>query len=112
MLLVTVPLRLLLAVAVVTLKALLNVPVEPLLSAAERAALAAAAPDLLLRLLSDGFAVDVFVAVLVLVLVLLPVVLCWSVVLADATPLKPNATAMAEARSVFFMKPPKVIQLV
>ena len=41
---VTTPLRLLLAVAVITLKALVNVPVEPLLSAADRAALASASP--------------------------------------------------------------------
>ncbi|MCJ7799941.1 MAG: hypothetical protein MUP33_09350 [Polaromonas sp.] len=107
----------LLAVAFVTLNALLNDPEDPLLSAAERAALAAAAPDLLFWLLSDGFAVDVLVAVLVLVLVsvlvlvlvLSPVVLCWSFVFANAAPLKPNATAMAEARSVFFMEPPKVL---
>ena len=56
--------------AVVTLNALLNEAEAPLLSAAERAALAAAAPDILFWLLSEGFAVDVFVAVLVLVLVL------------------------------------------
>jgi hypothetical protein len=103
MLLLTVPLRLLLAVAVVTLKALLNVPEDPLFSAAERAALAAALPDRLFRLLSELLSVDV------LVLALLPVVLCWSVVFANAIPLKPNATATAEARSVFFMEPPKGI---
>src|SRR5690606_40280639 len=41
----TVPFSALLATAVVTLKALLKVPVEPLFNAAERAALAPAAPD-------------------------------------------------------------------
>lgn len=52
------------------------------------------------------------VVVLVLVLVLFPLSVVWdvfwSVVLANATPLMPNATAMAEATSVFFIKPPTV----
>ena len=49
---------------------------------------------------------------LVLLLVLSPSPVVWSVVwpvlLANATPLMPNATAMAEATSVFFIKPPTV----
>jgi hypothetical protein len=56
---------LLLATAVVTLNALLKLPVAPLFSATERAALAVAAPEFLLMLLSGVRVVVVVVAVLV-----------------------------------------------
>jgi hypothetical protein len=109
---------------------LVKVPVEPLLMATERAALALAAPEFLLVLLSFALEVSVlvlllllmsvltfvvvgalvFVSVLVAVLVLLPTTVAWStsLVVANAAPLKPNATAMAEAKSDFFMIPPEV----
>jgi hypothetical protein len=99
-----------------------------LFNAAEREALAVAPPVRVRVLLS----VLVVVAVLVLVVVLLSVALivrvrvllsvlmvlvlesapvpdpasCW----ASTEPLNPKASAMAEARSVFFMNPPKVEQ--
>jgi hypothetical protein len=69
---VTVPVRLLVAVAVDWLKALVNVPVEPLLTAAERAALASALPERLLALLSVLVVLEVLLE-LVLVLVLSPI---------------------------------------
>ncbi|RZL95086.1 MAG: hypothetical protein EOP82_03445 [Variovorax sp.] len=75
------------AVAFAVLNALVKLPVDPLLSAAERAALASAAPDsllvlvLLLVLLRVLLLVLVLVRVLVLVLVsvlvLLPVSVRW-----------------------------------
>ena len=60
------PLRELWAVTVVTLKALSNVPVEPLLRAAERSPVARAAPECLLVLLSVRVSVLVNVRVSVL----------------------------------------------
>ena len=68
------PVRLLVAVAVDWLKALVKVPVEPLLTAAERAALASAAPERLLELLSVLVVLEVLAVLeLVLVLVLSPI---------------------------------------
>ena len=62
----TVPLRLLVAVALETLNALSNEPVEPLFSATERWALALAAPERLFILLSERVLVVVVVVVLLL----------------------------------------------
>jgi hypothetical protein len=118
-------------------------PVEPLLTAAERAPAANAAPDPLLVLLSLLSAVelevnadvDVLLLAVVFVLTLLSVFvltllsvrvrLLWSVdtalllvlplsvnwslaTCAKAALLNPNAIAMAEAMSDFFMEPPEV----
>ena len=66
MLPLTVPLRLLVAVAVDTLNALSNAPVEPLFSATERCALAFAAPERLFVLLSERLLLVVVVVVLLL----------------------------------------------
>ncbi|MNV94453.1 hypothetical protein D3C71_1892500 [compost metagenome] len=65
----TEPLSALLATAVVTLKAFVNVAAEPLFSAAERAALACAAPDS--RFVLESLLSVVRVLVLELVLELL-----------------------------------------
>ena len=101
------PVRLLVAVAVDWLKALVNRPVAPLLTAADLAALASAAPESLLALLSELLVevVGTDVLVVVVVDVLSPITEDWSLT-AKAPPLKPNATATAEAKSVFFMKSP------
>jgi hypothetical protein len=115
----TVPLRLLVAVAVVLvkLKALSNVPVDPLFSAAERAS--AVASPVLLRvcvllsvrecvLLSVNESECVLLSVLVLVSAPCPDgPAVWS---ANTAPLNPKASAMAEATSVFFMNPPKKVE--
>jgi hypothetical protein len=66
----TVPLSVLLAVAVEVLKALLNVPVEPLLSAADRSPAALAAPEFLFWLLSLALRVVVVLELVVLLAVL------------------------------------------
>ena len=115
----------------------MNVPVEPLLRATERAPLANASPEFLLVLLSvlavvevnvsvavlllsvvlvfvlTLLSVGVFVVVLLVVLVLvLPFVVVWSLeTCANAALLKPNARAMAEAMSDFFMEPPEVVEV-
>lgn len=115
----------------------MNVPVEPLLRAADRAPEANASPEFLLVLLSvlsdvafnvsvavlllsiifvfvlTLLSVGVFVVVLLVVLVLvLPFVVVWSLeTCANAALLKPNAIAMAEAMSDFFMEPPEVVEV-
>lgn len=66
----TVPLSVLLAVAVEVLKALLKVPVEPLLSAADRSPAALAAPEFLFWLLSLALRVVVVLELVVLLAVL------------------------------------------
>jgi hypothetical protein len=63
----TVPLSALLAVAVEVLKALLNVPVEPLFNAADRSPPALAAPEFLFWLVSLLSLVVVVVVVVVVV---------------------------------------------
>ena len=119
---VTTPLRLLLAVAVVWLKAFEKLPVDPLLSATERAALARAAPELRLLLWSLLSLVVVLESVFVLVLVLLFVLLsckasavsealapppdCVFVSASPGPAATPRASATAEARSVLFMESP------
>jgi hypothetical protein len=132
---VTAPLRTLLAVAVDWLKASLNMPVEPLLRAADCAAAVKAAPELLLVLLSllsaveleVVLAVDVDVNVLLLsvVAVLMLLSVCeatlllvpplsenWVVATCEyAALLNPNAIAMAETMSDFFMEPPEVVEV-
>ena len=138
---VTAPLRTLLAVAVDWLKASLNMPVEPLLRAADCAPAAKAAPELLLVLLSLLSAVELEVELELvldvdvdvdelLLLVLVGVVLmllsvCVATLLLvpplsvnwvlatceNAVLLNPNAIAMAETMSDFFMEPPEVVEV-
>jgi hypothetical protein len=130
---VTAPLRTLLAVAVDWLKASLNMPVEPLLRAADCAAAVKAAPELLLVLLSLLSAVelevdvdvDVNVLLLSVVAVFMLLSVCeatlllvpplsenWVVATCEyAALLNPNAIAMAETMSDFFMEPPEVVEV-
>ena len=70
----TVPLSALLAVAVEVLKALLNVPVEPLFNAADRSPPALAAPEFLFWLVSLLSLVVVVVVMVVIVIVVVVVV--------------------------------------
>jgi hypothetical protein len=110
-------------------------PVEPLLRAADCAAAVKAAPELLLVLLSllsaveleVVLAVDVDVNVLLLsvVAVLMLLSVCeatlllvpplsenWVVATCEyAALLNPNAIAMAETMSDFFMEPPEVVEV-
>jgi hypothetical protein len=105
---VTVPSSLLRATTRVLLKALVNVPVEPLFSAAERTAPAVASPFTLLSVrVRVLLSVAVTVSVVVSVDVFVPVSpLVWSLAAAKAVPQTPNAKAIADANSVFFMEAP------
>ncbi|WP_353506189.1 hypothetical protein [Variovorax brevis] len=110
---VTVPSSLLIAETLVLLNALLKVAVDELLTAADLSPSADAEPESLFVLLSafecvlESVFVTVFVRVLESVAVFVPPSpLSWSPVAAYAAPANPNANAIAEASSVFFMKSP------
>jgi hypothetical protein len=102
----TVPLSVLLAVALEVLKALLKVPVEPLLSAADRSPAALEAPEFwfwLLSLVLRVVARDVVVAELVVLLAVLVLLLELSAVVVLRVELSVRAVVM------LLVLPPSVV---